>query len=72
MPKRWVPAISRRYIYAPDGELTEVIDHSVAGGRHMYCPDCERAHFHSLAAISSTRGHIYMCSYCGRQTTDDT
>ena len=64
-----MPKLQR--IETQDGEI-EFLDRSVAGGHDAYCPDCDRVCWQALAAISNLRGNIYMCTFCGRQTTDDT
>lgn len=48
----------------------EVLEHSVAGGQDMYCPDCEAVKYHILFAISSTHGNIYMCHFCGAKQVE--
>lgn len=51
------------------GEV-EVIDRNVSGSQLMYCPDCQILRRHQLVAVSSIRGHIYMCTFCGRVTAE--
>ncbi|MGA8849384.1 MAG: hypothetical protein WB564_06140 [Dehalococcoidia bacterium] len=59
--------MSKGFIFTEDGEV-EVLEHSVEGGEDMYCPDCEAVRYHALVAISSLRGNVYMCTFCGRET----
>ena len=58
------------YIDTTDGDI-EIINRNVSGGHDARCPDCDRVCWQSLVAISNLRGYIYMCTFCGRQTTDD-
>jgi hypothetical protein len=62
--------MSTRQVYTNDGEV-EVIDLSprkVPAFLLMYCPDCEQVKKHTLVAVSSLYGPIYMCHFCGRST----
>jgi len=60
------------YVVFPtqDGDV-EVLDRSMSGGQDRYCIDCEAVKYHTLLAISSFRGQVYMCSFCGCTTQGD-
>jgi hypothetical protein len=66
--------MAKGYVYSvfpnDDGEV-EVLDFSVSGAKDMYCPDCEAVKHHALAAISSIRGPMYICAFCGCEHTEE-
>jgi hypothetical protein len=62
--------MSIRQVITKDGEV-EVIDlspHRVEASLLLYCPDCDHVQKHTLVAVSSLYGPIYMCHFCGRET----
>ena len=61
--------MSIRRTFTSDGEV-EFIDlspHTVPAYQALYCHDCEQVRKHTLVAVSSLRGPIYMCLFCGRE-----
>ena len=57
--------MAKGYTYNENGELEEELKLSLDGGEGLWCERCQRITYHSLVAISSARGKVYVCARCG-------
>ena len=63
--------MAKGYTYNENGELEEELELSVDGGEGLWCERCQRITYHSLAAISSVRGEVYVCARCGSEVSGE-
>jgi len=63
--------MAKGYTYNENGELEEELELSVDGGEGLWCERCQRITYHSLVAISSARGKVYVCARCGSEVSGE-
>lgn len=60
--------MGKGYIYE-NGELVEVQDYSVDSAQEKrFCEHCKAFTWHVITAMSSTRGELWTCLQCGRES----
>ena len=59
--------MAKGYTYNENGELEAELELSLDGGEGLWCKRCQRITYHSLVAISSARGKVYVCARCGSE-----